>query len=675
MKYANSSKHNHHDNSFYMWAKFLLTLILLTIASRQRLNNPSNLTTSTPISDSQDTASYDSLIATYSGPLFLSGLAHQYSNSFTIGFLLALNAYSSKSFAQPTVPALTVNLNNLKPSEGITFSAGSSVDAGDVNGDGHVDLLIGDYAANAAYLIYGPNFAAASNLTTLDASQGVTFIGGNQTGSYLKLTDMNNDTKLDLLIGAGITVFGAQKVYLVYGNQFVNSVVFLDDLNSTTGAIFLGSPGSGLGYSFATGDLNHDGHEDLILGANILNTVYIVHGPNFPNKLNLETMNYSQGIILTGPTYTGVSLSIADFNKDGNLDILIGAFGANKVYLMYGPNFNNTSDLNTLNPTQGVIFSSNTPETGVYVYSKDVDLDGNIDILIGARSLNNPKTFLLYGPNFSNSSNLDLTRNRNVIFTGGVRTGHAIFVADANADGHMDIFIGSPGATNVYLNYGPHFERTTDLNNLNITQGVVFTGGALISFLALMLYDFNNDTKPDAFIGSADGNKAYIVYNHVFNIGSYTVDSTSKTQLTTTASTSQSPKLTTTITNPETIQSARSVVITSNKEIYSTPFPSNSTDNSNYVTIGAAVGTCIIGTILGALGFFAINKCRNKNNAANTNELAMNSARDELSRSNSSQYQSASLRQQAQSNVAQKNYVAVDENKKIENQYDNAPKF
>ncbi len=99
----------------------------------------------------------------------------------------------------------------------MTAQAVQSVQAGDVNGDGFDDLLIGapgadsngQYNAGKSYVVFGSSggFSANFNLSALNGSNGFVINGINEDDfsgtSVSSAGDVNGDGFDDLLIGAG----------------------------------------------------------------------------------------------------------------------------------------------------------------------------------------------------------------------------------------------------------------------------------------------------------------------------------------------------------------------------------------------------------------------------------------------------------------------------------------
>jgi hypothetical protein len=166
--------------------------------------------------------------------------------------------------------------------------AGVSVsNAGDVNGDGIPDLVVGAYLASpmnrtkagAIYLIYGSKTSAAIlDFNILSMTQGMMIEGavaGDQAGhSAASVGDVNGDSITDLVFGAYLaSPLGrahAGAAYVIYGSRPLPAVL---DLNTTLtqaqGMVIQGAVrGDQTGYSVASaGDVNGDNISDLVVGA------------------------------------------------------------------------------------------------------------------------------------------------------------------------------------------------------------------------------------------------------------------------------------------------------------------------------------------------------------------------------------------------------------------------
>ncbi len=271
--------------------------------------------------------------------------------------------YGGKSLPS-TIPLSTLGI------QGVTLSgiaSGCSVSgAGDVNGDGYADLIIGDYNANDlsgySYLVYG-SASLPSTITLSNLGAWVTISGPSLSGSGYLVSgagDVNGDGYDDMLIGAP----GLAYSYLVYGSPSLPNNITLSNLK-TQGVTLYGI--ETLSSVSGAGDVNGDGYDDLIIGDPEANDTsgysYLVYGsPSLPSSIDLSTLATlgMHGVILSGPSFSesGTSVSGAgDVNGDSYSDMLIGAPGLGYSYLVYGsPSLTSPIDLSNLG-MQGVILS------------------------------------------------------------------------------------------------------------------------------------------------------------------------------------------------------------------------------------------------------------------------------------------------------------------------------
>jgi formylmethanofuran dehydrogenase subunit C len=420
---------------------------------------------------------------------------------------------------------------------GNLFGGQRSMDAGDFNNDGKLDLVMSaaQYDPDPAGTSSAPNTgrayvfyqnSAGGFTATIGAASANAIIQGEGAGDYFgnttRAVDFNNDGRMDFVIGA----YGQQEVYGFANDGSYPTLAANAELNIANAV-------TNFGLEIQPGDLDNDGYVDLAIGGYGYNSdtgqafIYSTYKQNqnyswqtIPQKDKVRTTPIAgQEIVLSGEAtgnYFGSAMVSGDFDGDRRMDLAVGAYqyssGLGRVYLFFNDGVMQSADSMIDGASAAGYF-------GRSLAAGDFDFDGDTDLAVGADgvSTNAGAAYLFYNKGLYpvSASDADLT------ITGEASShfGYSLSSGDFDNNGRVDLAAGAYtwnstyGRAYVFNNDGSYPTTAATANAIITGESGSSLGYSMINGPSA---DFNNDGKTDLLVAtpnySGSYGRAYIFY-------------------------------------------------------------------------------------------------------------------------------------------------------------------
>ena len=407
--------------------------------------------------------------------------------------------------------------------------------AGDVNGDGYADVIVGaslydngQTDEGRAYVFHG----SASGLSMSPAWTAENDQAGARFGvSVATAGDVNGDGYSDVIVGAlhydnSQTDEGSAYLYLGSASGLSMSPAWTAEGDQA---------GANFGVSVSTaGDVNGDGYADVIVGAQSYDNSQTDEGSAYLYLGSASGLSMSPAWTAEGDqagANSGVSVSTAgDVNGDGYADVIVGAYLYDNGQTDEGRAVVYPGSASGLSST--AVWTMESDQAGARSYyvatAGDVNGDGYADVIVGAPwydhdQFDEGRAFVYHGSPSGLSTTAAWTAEGDQV---SASFGYAVSTAgDVNGDGYADVIVGAPWYDHDQTDEGRAFVYHGSASGLSSNAGWTAesdqAGGPRFGYPVATAGDVNGDGYSDVIVGAmfydngqTDEGRAFLYYGN-----------------------------------------------------------------------------------------------------------------------------------------------------------------
>jgi hypothetical protein len=416
-----------------------------------------------------------------------------------------------------------------------TYYANSVAGAGDVNGDGYADVIVGarqyDNGQNREGRAFVYHGSAVGLSTTANWTAESNVAWANFGWSVAGAGDVNGDSYADIVVGA----YGFANGQSAEGRAFVYHGSASGLVTTPNWSVESNQADAYYGCSVAgAGDVNGDGYTDIIVGAYQYSNGEYYEGSAFVYHGSASGLSTAANWNAEGDQESarfGTSVAGAgDVNGDGYADIIVGASfydngvdneGRAVVYHGSASGLSTTANWTAESDESSAFFGNSVASAG------DVNGDGFADVVVGAEYSNAGQTdggrAVVY---HGSATGLSPTASWSAVGNGmSVYFGHCVAGAgDVNGDGYADVIVGADGYHNAMTNEGGAFVYHGSAAGLAATPSSSAEGDQVDAEFGTSVAgagDVNGDGYADVIVGAqgfsngqSDEGRAFVFYGN-----------------------------------------------------------------------------------------------------------------------------------------------------------------